>query len=135
MLMVGNVGVNRVLGNCLDFNNIRSIRDMVFQSPGGFESTQKGTSIKELETPTSGSQGGRLTVKEPGRHPMRCGSSVRRENARRPGSTSNKPDVLNPTASSAQPPRTAHESMDRPSSSTWDMVFQFAIYKGGCKTQ
>lgn len=42
MLMVGNVGVNRVLGNCLDFNNIRSIRDMVFQSPGGFESTQKG---------------------------------------------------------------------------------------------
>lgn len=42
MLMVGNVGVNRVRGNCLDFRNIRSIRDMVFQSPGGFEATQKG---------------------------------------------------------------------------------------------
>ncbi|GGH22125.1 cell wall hydrolase [Paenibacillus segetis] len=42
MLMVGNVGVNRVLGNCLDFKNIRSIPDMVFQSPGGFEATQKG---------------------------------------------------------------------------------------------
>ncbi|UVI31711.1 cell wall hydrolase [Paenibacillus spongiae] len=42
MLMVGNVGVNRVLGNCLDFKNIRSIPDMVYQSPGGFEATQKG---------------------------------------------------------------------------------------------
>ncbi|QUW21109.1 cell wall hydrolase [Sporosarcina sp. Marseille-Q4063] len=42
MLMVGNVGVNRVLGDCLDFNNIRSLQDMVFQSPGGFEATQKG---------------------------------------------------------------------------------------------
>ncbi|GAB6989987.1 cell wall hydrolase [Paenibacillus pini] len=41
MLMVGNVGVNRVLGNCLDFNNIRSIQDMVYQSPGGFEAPQK----------------------------------------------------------------------------------------------
>ncbi|RAP75361.1 cell wall hydrolase [Paenibacillus montanisoli] len=42
MLMVGNVGVNRVLGNCIDFKNIRSIQQMVFQSPGGFEATQKG---------------------------------------------------------------------------------------------
>ncbi|WP_150271631.1 cell wall hydrolase [Paenibacillus tepidiphilus] len=42
MLMVGNVGVNRILGNCLDFRNIRSIDDMVFQSPGGFEAPQKG---------------------------------------------------------------------------------------------
>jgi len=42
MLMVGNVGVNRVKSDCLDFTQIRSIRDMVFQSPGGFEATQKG---------------------------------------------------------------------------------------------
>ncbi|PEB51190.1 cell wall hydrolase [Bacillus pseudomycoides] len=42
MLMVGNVGVNRVLGNCLDFKSIRNLRQMVFQSPGGFEATQKG---------------------------------------------------------------------------------------------
>lgn len=42
MLMVGNVGVNRVRADCLDFNDIRTIRDMVFQSPGGFEATQKG---------------------------------------------------------------------------------------------
>lgn len=42
MLMVGNVGVNRILANCLDFRNIRRMNDMVFQSPGGFEATQKG---------------------------------------------------------------------------------------------
>ncbi|RJE88906.1 cell wall hydrolase [Paenibacillus sp. 1011MAR3C5] len=42
MLMVGNVGVNRVRGNCLDFKNIRSIPDMVYQSPGGFEASTKG---------------------------------------------------------------------------------------------
>jgi N-acetylmuramoyl-L-alanine amidase len=41
MLMVGNVGVNRVRGNCLDFKNIRTIPQMVYQSPGGFEAVQK----------------------------------------------------------------------------------------------
>ncbi|MBG9795442.1 cell wall hydrolase [Paenibacillus dendritiformis] len=41
MLMVGNVGVNRILVDCLDFVDVRNMRDMVFQSPGGFESTQK----------------------------------------------------------------------------------------------
>jgi N-acetylmuramoyl-L-alanine amidase len=41
MLMVGNVGVNRVLGNCMDFKKIRSINDMVYQRPGGFEAPLK----------------------------------------------------------------------------------------------
>lgn len=41
MLMVGNVGINRVRSGCLDFKDIRSIRDMVFQSPGGYEAIQK----------------------------------------------------------------------------------------------
>lgn len=41
MLMVGNVGVNRVRGNCIDFRNLRSIPDMVYQSPGGFEAITK----------------------------------------------------------------------------------------------
>lgn len=36
MLMVGNVGINRVIGNCLDFKNIRSVTNMVYQNPGGF---------------------------------------------------------------------------------------------------
>lgn len=42
MLMVGNVGVNRVRSACLDFKDIRTIRQMVFQRPGGFEATIKG---------------------------------------------------------------------------------------------
>jgi len=42
MLMVGNVGVNRVRCNCLDFKGLRTIQQMVFQRPGGFEATQKG---------------------------------------------------------------------------------------------
>lgn len=42
MLMVGNVGVNRVRGDCLDFKAIRTIENMVYQSPGGFEAVQKG---------------------------------------------------------------------------------------------
>ncbi|HJF33193.1 MAG TPA: cell wall hydrolase [Sporosarcina psychrophila] len=42
MLLVGNVGVNRVRSGCLDFNDIRTLQDMVFQSPGGFEATTKG---------------------------------------------------------------------------------------------
>lgn len=36
MLMVGNVGVNRVLADCLTFKNIRTISEMIFQNPGGF---------------------------------------------------------------------------------------------------
>lgn len=39
MLMVGNVGVNRVRANCLDFKDITSVEQMVFQRPGGFEAT------------------------------------------------------------------------------------------------
>lgn len=39
MLMVGNVGVNRVLANCLDFKDITTVYKMVFQRPGGFEAT------------------------------------------------------------------------------------------------
>ena len=41
MLMVGNVGVNRVIANCLDFKNTRSITDMIYQSPGGFSGTNR----------------------------------------------------------------------------------------------
>jgi N-acetylmuramoyl-L-alanine amidase len=41
MIMAGTVGVNRVLADCLDFRNIRTITDMVYQSPGGFEAVQK----------------------------------------------------------------------------------------------
>lgn len=36
MLMVGNVGVNRAIVNCLTFKNIRTIQQMIYQNPGGF---------------------------------------------------------------------------------------------------
>lgn len=36
MLMVGNVCLNRIIVNCLTFKEIRTITDMVYQSPGGF---------------------------------------------------------------------------------------------------
>lgn len=42
MLMAGNTMVNRVRARCLDFVNITSVPQMVFQTPGGFEATQKG---------------------------------------------------------------------------------------------
>ena len=38
-LLVGNVCINRVRANCLDFKNINTISKMVHQSPGGFEAT------------------------------------------------------------------------------------------------
>ena len=40
ILMVGNVGINRVIANCLTFKNITTIYDMIFQSPGGFSGTK-----------------------------------------------------------------------------------------------
>ncbi len=45
MLMVGNVIVNRLVANCLDFRDLRSIYDVIFQIQGGnysFEAVQKG---------------------------------------------------------------------------------------------
>jgi len=41
MLLVGNVGVNRVRVDCSDFKNIRTLNQMIYQSPGGFEAVQK----------------------------------------------------------------------------------------------
>ncbi|OEH84552.1 cell wall hydrolase [Desulfuribacillus stibiiarsenatis] len=42
MLMAGNVMVNRVRSDCLDFVHVRTVPQMAFQSPGGFEAVQKG---------------------------------------------------------------------------------------------
>ncbi|MBM7634473.1 cell wall hydrolase [Geomicrobium sediminis] len=42
MLNAGNVMVNRVRYDCSDFTDIRTIPQMAFQSPGGFEAVQKG---------------------------------------------------------------------------------------------
>lgn len=45
MLYVGNVIVNRAVSDCLDFRDVRSIEDVIFQIQGGnysFEAVQKG---------------------------------------------------------------------------------------------
>ena len=45
MLYVGNVIVNRVVADCIDFNDLRSIEDVIFHVQGGnysFEAVQKG---------------------------------------------------------------------------------------------
>lgn len=39
MLMVGNVGINRVIADCLTFKDIKTISEMIYQSPGGFSGT------------------------------------------------------------------------------------------------
>ena len=36
MLKVGDVVINRALANCLTFNNVRTITDVIYQNPGGF---------------------------------------------------------------------------------------------------
>lgn len=41
MLLVGNVGINRIRANCSDFKGLRTIPQMVFQ-PHAFEATTKG---------------------------------------------------------------------------------------------
>lgn len=54
MLMVGNVIVNRAMANCLGFQDIRTITDVVYQNPGGFAGTTSSlfyssATTKELE--------------------------------------------------------------------------------------
>ncbi|SFL54223.1 N-acetylmuramoyl-L-alanine amidase [Paenibacillus sp. 1_12] len=41
MLMVGNVGINRIRANCSDFKGLRTIPQMIYQ-PHAFEATQHG---------------------------------------------------------------------------------------------
>lgn len=50
MLYVGNVIVNRVLAECIDFRDLRSIEDVIFHVQGGnysFEAVQKGNLFYE----------------------------------------------------------------------------------------
>lgn len=50
MLFVGNVIVNRAIAQCLDFKDLTSIRDVIYQVQGGnfsFEAVQKGNLFYE----------------------------------------------------------------------------------------
>lgn len=98
MLMVGNVGVNRILGNCLDFQGIRLMNDMVFQSPGGFEATQKGYFYQRARDRDIRLARRVINGKKYARRPMHYGFSDRQETVRTPGITRPIPDVLKPIA-------------------------------------
>ena len=55
MLYVGNVIVNRVIADCPDFADLRSIEDVIYQVQGGnysFEAVQKGNLFYERARPT-----------------------------------------------------------------------------------
>ena len=50
MLYVGNVIVNRAVADCLDFKDVRTIEDVIYQVQGGnysFEAVQKGNLFYE----------------------------------------------------------------------------------------
>ncbi len=55
MLYVGNVIVNRLVSNCLDFVDLRTIEDVIFQVQGNnysFEAVQKGDLFYQRARPT-----------------------------------------------------------------------------------
>ncbi|GIN59034.1 cell wall hydrolase [Lederbergia ruris] len=73
MLMVGNVIVNRTVADCLDFKDLRTIRDVIFQVQGGnysFEAVQKGnlfySPARDVERNLA-----RKVVKSWGQHPSK----------------------------------------------------------------
>lgn len=113
MLMVGNVGVNRILGNCLDFNNIRSIRDMVYQSPGGFEAPQKSYFYQRPENRISGLRNAPLTANGFGRLRMLYGFFAPRAAVRQLGLTNRIRDATKAIASSVPRARIARTCIDR----------------------
>jgi N-acetylmuramoyl-L-alanine amidase len=49
MLMVGNVGINRIRANCSDFKGLRTIPQMIYQ-PHAFEATTKGYFYQRART-------------------------------------------------------------------------------------
>lgn len=50
MILVGNVIVNRALANCYIFKNIRTIEDVIKQSPGGFSGVNSSLFIGSATT-------------------------------------------------------------------------------------
>jgi N-acetylmuramoyl-L-alanine amidase len=49
MLMVGNVGINRIRANCSDFKGLRTVPQMIYQ-PHAFEATTKGYFYQRART-------------------------------------------------------------------------------------
>lgn len=112
MLLVGNVGVNRVLADCLDFGNIRDMNRMVFQNPGALSPRRRDTSISVLDNPRFGWHNGSLTGNVSGRRATHYGFLGRLEIARRRGITSPTRDVSRRIVSLVQPGKTVRTSIN-----------------------
>ena len=50
MILVGDVIINRALANCYTFKNIRTIEDVIKQSPGGFSGVKSSLYIGSSTT-------------------------------------------------------------------------------------
>lgn len=111
MLMVGNVGVNRILGNCLDFRNIRLMNDMVFQSPGASRQPRRVISTKEPAIVTFVWPSGSSMERKSAQRATRYGSFGQQENALGPGITRKIPDATRRTAFSVLLLRTVQPSI------------------------
>ncbi|MDF2661829.1 MAG: cell wall hydrolase [Paenibacillus sp.] len=92
MMLVGNVGINRIRANCSDFKGLRTIPQMIYQ-PHAFEAVR--------ETARNGWRNGRLTGSGAGRASSACGTSDRRAIARLRGTISLLSAGLSCTASTS----------------------------------
>lgn len=106
MLLVGNVGINRVRANCSDFKGLRTIRQMVFQ-PHAFEAVTHGYFTRDRVNPSGGLPAGTLTENGFGRLSSVCGTLSRRATARRLGMASRLSPDSDPTASISRQVRRA----------------------------
>ena len=86
--LVGCVVVNRVFCDCLDFKQLRSVRDAVYQSPGGFEAVQYGYFINVLVNQKKKSHEKFYKVSGAGQQDGHFGISVQLELVRPNGITS-----------------------------------------------
>lgn len=84
-------------GDCIDFTDIDSIRQMVYQSPGGFEATQKDTFTSDPAKRTEGWQGKLLMASGIIRPATLSGSSCLEAAARPSGLVNGIQEGSNPT--------------------------------------
>ena len=72
MLLVGNVGINRIRANCSDFKGLRTIPQMVYQ-PHAFEATTKGYFYQRARESERRLARRRLMERDFGRVSLVCG--------------------------------------------------------------
>ena len=109
MLYVGNVIVNRLVANCLDFRDLRTIEDVIFQIQGEITRSKRCKkaicSIKERGKRRDGSPGRRWIIGGNTRRNMLFGISTHTHHARPPG-TANRLPANSKAIAFMNPPRT-----------------------------